>query len=252
MVAQSSDFLQVVQLLSTFAGLLATPVEKKSGGSKIISTLKFKKLFIKKILESDTQGSQDVMNRRKINTRRLVIRPYRITDYPHWVFAYTQCDPKKSKYDRDPLTPRKCKIETFRILLKKHEKLAKQDHTYQWAIFEKRSGLLIGNIQIFMKCRDRLQIGLLGYRIFNLYWRNGFATEALKAAIPKILLSLKIHQIEAVVDSDNPMSLGLARKIFKHQTIRKNYYYQKRRWDDQFLFSISRSDLRLRVLHPKI
>lgn len=192
------------------------------------------------------------MQRNMFKTKRLVIRPYKLSDYQEWFYAYTCCYKKRSKFDRGRLNANDCSKDIFKKIITRHQRLAKLDHTYVWGIFDKKSGRILGAIDIFIICRDVLQVANLGYRIFNLYWRSGFASEALKVAIPKILLDLKLNRLQASIDLDNTPSTRLAKSLMKSEGIVKNYHYQSHKWEDQKIFSITRKDLKLPVLHPHI
>jgi RimJ/RimL family protein N-acetyltransferase len=192
------------------------------------------------------------MKRISFKTKRLIIRPHRSSDHKEWLFGYTKSLSKKSKYDRSPLKESECTKKIFNKIRARHEKLARLDHTYVWAMYDKKTKRFVGNIDVFVICRDTLQIANLGYRIFNLYWRKGFAREALKTAMPKILISLKLNRLQAVIDNDNIPSIKLAKSVMKSEGTVKNYHYQDKDWADQKVFSVTRADLKLPVLHPQI
>jgi RimJ/RimL family protein N-acetyltransferase len=87
--------------------------------------------------------------------------------------------------------------------------MAKQDFTYVWPIFERRSGACVGSIDIHIIARDVLQVANLGYRIDNRYWRRGYAREAVSRIIRAAFQDLKLNRLEAVIDLDNRPSIAL-------------------------------------------
>jgi [ribosomal protein S5]-alanine N-acetyltransferase len=199
------------------------------------------------------RGEVVLVQRRTYKTKRLIIRPHRPSDYEEFLFAYTQCGRQKNKWDRGPMPARECSKKIFKSIIARHNKLAGLDHTYVWALYDRKSGRMVGNIDIFIICRDALQFANLGYRIFNLYWRCGYATEALRKAVPQILLDLRLNRLEAAIDQDNVASLRLAKAIrMRAEGLKKSHHFYKGKWEDQMVFTISRKDLRLPVLKPEI
>lgn len=98
------------------------------------------------------------MKRRQYKTKRLIIRPHEPRDYIAWKFAYTKCLTQKSKWDRGPMSEKDCTRKIFNEIVARHNRLSRLDHTYVLAIYEKKSGNFVGNIDIFIICRDALQI----------------------------------------------------------------------------------------------
>lgn len=166
-----------------------------------------------------------------------------MNDYRTWSNSCKIGFPKMSKWDIDP---RKPKMNSFRKTIKRHLLKARKDQTYIWAIFEKKSGFIIGLLDIHIIERDILQKANLGYRIFNNYWRQGFAHEAIKKLVKKCLIDLKLNRLEAVIDLDNIASICLMKRLnYRCEGVRKNYWYQEGRWDDQMVYIIDRKELKL-------
>jgi ribosomal-protein-alanine N-acetyltransferase len=183
------------------------------------------------------------MDSSQIKTKKLLLRPFRATDYQAWLQSSTQSLPKKSKYDRDPLTKSQSTKKAYLKRLARYKRLAKSDHVYVYAVFERSTGSLIGVIDVFIVCRDILQQANIGYRIFNIYWRKGFGKEALAAGIRLSFKALKLNRIDALVNPDNRPSRALAKKIgMKHEGIRRKCFYQNDRWADQDIFSAHREE----------
>ncbi|MBH46914.1 MAG: hypothetical protein CME71_01950 [Halobacteriovorax sp.] len=191
------------------------------------------------------------MKRNSYTTKRLEIRAYTLKDYKAWFEAYTESLPKSSKHDVEPYLASECSKQVFKTFVVKHRELAKIDRTYIWGIYDKKSGVQVGTIDIHILVRDELQKANLGYRIFNRYWRKGFAKEAVKKICKEALIDLKLNRLEAVIDSDNMPSIKLAKSLgFRSEGVRENYFFQDDRWDDQAVFVVDRKLLKLPALKP--
>lgn len=94
------------------------------------------------------------MKRNTCVTKRLSIRPLRAADYKVW-------------FDRDPYPAKECSEKKFKFNLKKYRRMAKADTTYVWGIFEKKSGSLVGILDISIIKRNSLQVANLAFTQHN-------------------------------------------------------------------------------------
>lgn len=184
------------------------------------------------------------MLRKVYKTRRLELRPYRVKDYECWRQACLLPNSKvTNKWDVKAPTPSK---KFFTRIVKRHFANAHQDQTYVWGVFEKKSGKLIGVVDIHILQRDVLQMANLGYRIFNQYWGLGYGKEVVRKLILSSLLDLKLNRLEAVIDMDNKRSIHLVKSIeLRREGLRKNYWFQHKKWDDQIVFIADRTQFKL-------
>lgn len=172
-----------------------------------------------------------------IQTRRLVLRPYRITDYAAWIEAYTKRKPKQHKYDGAPHDPKETPKEWFRKLVAKHTRLAKNDKVYVFGIFDRATKRHLGTIDIATICRDWYQWANLGYFIHNTVQGNGYGKEAAKAGMKIAFEKLGYKRVEAAINLDNQRSIGLAKAIgMKSGGIRKEYIYENKKWVDHVIY----------------
>lgn len=179
-----------------------------------------------------------ILKRTAHETERLILRPYRKSDYRTWYDAYVNRLPKQGKYDRDPSDPKSCSKEIFYKLMAMHEQLAAKDSVYIYGVFEKEMGQLVGAIDIAIMIRENYQMANLGYQIHNRFWRKGYGVEATRAGILLGFDELKIHRLEAAINIDNDASIALARAVGMHcEGIRKHYLYEDQSWVDHVIFS---------------
>lgn len=181
------------------------------------------------------------MKQSSIKTKRLELRPLNIKDHDVWFQAYACSPKKKSKYDRDPYPARTCTKIAYKKILKKYKKMAADDKTYIWGVFDRKSKALIGLLDISIINRRPLQLANLGYRVFNPYWKMGYAKEFVHAGITLGFKNLKINRMEAVIDSDNKASVRLVKSLgLMSEGVRRKYYYQDNEWADQVVFTAQR------------
>lgn len=189
------------------------------------------------------------MKRNQYMTSKFFIRSYTKKDYKTWFDAYTGLLPKKTKFDRGPYKPKECDRATFFKIVSRHQFLAKNDKTYIWGVFDRKSGVLVGAVDVHILVRGEIQKANLGYQIFNNHWRKGIASEVLSEMIPNILMDLKINRLEAVIDTDNRPSIKLVKGLgLRKESIRKNYYFQDGDWADQLVYVADRKIYKLPIL----
>ena len=175
--------------------------------------------------------------RKTYATPRLVLRPYRPADHQTWFEALVNPLAKKNKYDREPFLAVQCRKVDFLKLIRRHEKLARQDDTYIYGVFLKKGNTLVGSIDIHVIVRDCYQIGNLGYQVHNRFWRNGYAKEAARKAIDIAFRDLGLHRLEAAINLDNRPSIAVAKGIgLSGGGIIKNYIFENDAWTDHRVF----------------
>lgn len=191
------------------------------------------------------------MKRKQFATRRMILRPYRLSDYPTWRDAYVNCLPKRNKYDKGPLAREKCSLREFRKIMTRHERMAKADRVYVYGAFLKSSGVLVGVVDVFVIVRDCYQMGNLGYQIHNRYWGRGYGKEAAIGALKIGFSHLKLNRLEAAVDLDNPRSLRLAKSIgMRREGVKKRYLFEDGKWTDNVVFAANPEDFGLQPQPP--
>lgn len=185
------------------------------------------------------------MKRKTYKTNRLILRPYKVSDYATWFNAYVNRLPARNRFDKKPFDPKKCTKREYKKIIERHKKLAQKDSTYIYGVFLKNSGVLVGAIDIFVICRETYGAANLGYQIHNRYWGKGYASEAVRASFQIAFEDLNLHRLEAVMDIDNKSSEKVARKSKMHKEgIKKHYWFQDDGWADQLIYAITPEMLR--------
>lgn len=168
------------------------------------------------------------------STRRLILRRLSKRDYKAWLRSQELCFPKMNKFDKDPLPRHRRSKAVFYKAVSEHRKLSGRDEAYIWNIFLKSTGELVGWVDLSTIARGNYQLANIGYFIINSYRRRGYAEEAVKKITRAAFRDLKFHRLEAITDLDNKPSIKFAKKCgFKSEGIRKYYWFQNGRWEDQ-------------------
>src|SRR5437868_9746796 len=130
--------------------------------------------------------------------KKVIVRPYKKSDYQAWKTAYFSILPKqKNPWDitaqRDES---KLKRSDFNKILESQKKNRNDDYFFDFGIFLK-DGTLIGGVSIMDISRQVFQNAYLGYRIFNNHWGKGYGKEGVRLGIDIAFKDLKLHRLEA-------------------------------------------------------
>ncbi|WP_286230938.1 GNAT family N-acetyltransferase [Neobacillus mesonae] len=176
----------------------------------------------------------------KIETERLVIRPFEKEDYSVWFTEYENRLPSQHKYDEGKIDMGICTKDWFMKLVENQQRLALEDKVYVFGVFRKADHTQLGAIDFSTLMRDEFQWARFGYTIHNQFWRNGYGQEAVKAAISLAFEKLNYHRIEAHINPDNIPSIKLAESVgMTFECIRKGFIYEFDEWTDNLIYFIN-------------
>lgn len=191
------------------------------------------------------------MRRKLTKTKRLVLRPLKLSDYKTWFEAWTKCGPAKNRWDHDPKETKDCGKKRFQQILKKHEELAENDDYYFFGAFEKNSGALAGHIDFDVFVRGAHQFANFGYRLHNPYWGKGYGQEAARAGLEIGFKQLGLNRLEAAINLDNKKSVRLVRAIgMKREGIKRRYWFEHGEWVDHLIYVANPEDIGLKARKP--
>ncbi len=183
----------------------------------------------------------------EVRTRRLVLRPFKESDFENWFECWVNHLPSASKWDQGPLPVKKCSWGYFKKLVKRLKELAKADDYYRYGVFEKKSGTLVGQIDFDIYARGSHQFSNFGYVVYNRYWGQGFGQEAATAGLKIGFKKLKLNRLEAAINLDNRKSIRLARAIgMRREGIKKRYWFEDGKWVDHLIYVANPEDLGMR------
>ena len=138
---------------------------------------------------------------KRLETERLLLRPFTIDD-AGLMFNNWANDDEVTKYLTWP--SHKSINDTINILgewIQNHEK----NDFYNWAIVLKEINEPVGSISV-VKQDDDIGMVRIGYCIGRKWWNRGITSEALGALIEFFFVEAGINRIEAMHDSNNPIS----------------------------------------------
>ena len=191
------------------------------------------------------------MIRKEIRTRRLIIRPLKVSDYDTWFAYYVNRMPSQSQCDEGPRAKKNCSKAIFRKMILRHKKLAKDDDCYWYGVFKKKSGQMIGVIDFDIFLRGTHQFANFGFTILNRCWGHGYGQEATSAGLRIGFKQLKLNRLEAAINLDNRKSIRLVKAIgMKREGIKKRYWFEYGEWVDHLIYVANPEDIGFKAVKP--
>ncbi len=188
-----------------------------------------------------------------IKTPRLHLRLLTSKDYRAWLKSYQERLPKQNQFDDDAVPAKDLTRETFAKRLKIYTRGFDKDRLYKLAIFDRKSGDMIGAIDLFVITRAAIQSANIGYAIHNQFWGKGYAKEATRAAAAFAFKKLHLHRIEACIDRENLASIAVAKSIgMQFECTRNKYIFDPstNKWDDIDVFALIPENLNFNSKKP--
>jgi ribosomal-protein-alanine N-acetyltransferase len=173
----------------------------------------------------------------KYTTERLVLRPYETSDYESWISAHATRQAPQSRHDGGPYNRSEKLYEWFVQLVARHEELRQRDETHHYGVFDK-GGRHIGHVDFHIVKRENYNWAWIGYYIHNQYQQQGFGVEAVTAAVKEIGFgTLGLKRVEAVINTDNVLSIKLAQQCgFEFEWTKKEFIFEFGEWTDNHIY----------------
>lgn len=204
------------------------------------------------VFKKEQSISMQTKKIKKMETKRLVLRPYQKSDYAAWKQNRLNRGPATSRFDSEPKTLEQCSRSEFNKQHKTHIQNAKEDKLYVFGIFLKATGELIGQINITTIYRENRQIADFGYVIDKQFQKKGFGKEASIAGLQIAFAVLGFQRIEATIDRGNRGSIRLAKSIgMKKEGLKRKYIIENGKWIDQIVYSAIPEDIGLTSSPPR-
>ncbi len=145
-----------------------------------------------------------------LETERLLLKPLR-KEYAAEAYAAWTTDPDVARYVR--WCPHGSVEETITWLADSESKIDSPDH-FDWGIFLRDSGALIGSIGAFKEADEQgIDRYELGYCIAKKHWGRGITSEALQRVFTYLRDDIGIRHFFCCHDVSNPASGAVMRKI---------------------------------------
>ncbi|MBT4762944.1 MAG: GNAT family N-acetyltransferase [Bdellovibrionaceae bacterium] len=149
----------------------------------------------------------------KIHTqsKRLLMRPYKLTDFTRCMVSKSNRLSKVSVFDEEISTLSGNTYSEFKQRVEMQRKHGKMRVHFVLALFDKKSDEFVGQIDLFV-INKQLRWVNLGYQIHNQYWGKGFATEAAFLAQKLAFTQLDVYRVEAATELKNKAAIKVAKK----------------------------------------
>lgn len=176
-------------------------------------------------------------------TTRLSIRPFQLGDFAAWRTANQEHPPPASHHDPGPRAATELNRQFFRTVVRRNEKLRKNDVFHFFALFDRGEKTMFGSVSLQVVARIHIQNAWIGWRIFGQHRRKGYAREGVGAVIELAFRQLALHRLEAGIEPDNRASIRLARslRMRKEASYRKTLF-ARGAWTDLDVYATSSED----------
>lgn len=183
----------------------------------------------------------------KMKTKRLIIRPLTLTDFKAWQEAYSNFPKALNEWDSIPKKVDELTLSYYKKVLKSQKANRDLDKFYDFAVFKRDTGEMVGTIALMDVARAVFQNAYLGYRIFNRHWNQGYGKEMVKAILQFAFNDLKLHRVEAGIDPTNRRSIFLARSIgMRKEGMKKRALFLNNKWNDIVIYTLTCEDLKIK------
>lgn len=170
----------------------------------------------------------------EITTQRLKLRRLLKTDAPELLFL--RSDDKVMQYIDRAKTKNLEEAEEF---IEKIDKVVDTNESIFWAIsLAEAPGILIGTICLWNILKEHYRAEV-GYMLHPNHWNKGIMKEALVAVTEYGFTTMKLHSIEARINSDNIASATLLEKAgYTREAYCKEDFYFGGKFTDTAVYSI--------------
>ena len=179
-----------------------------------------------------------------ISTETVTLRSPAMGDYPSWSelrgASRTFLTPWEPVWPVDDLTR-----PAFRRRLRRYQREIQEATGYPFLVFRSADMALVGGLTLSHVVRGVTQSCSLGYWMGERFAGRGFMTAAVKAVIPFVFHTLRLHRLEAACLPHNAASIRLLEKAgFTREGYARRYLNIDGRWQDHLLFAIVSDDPR--------
>ena len=179
-----------------------------------------------------------------IATERVVLRAPSMPDYNAW--SELRGASRDFLKPWEPLWPiDDLSKPAFRRRLRRYQREINEATGYPFLVFRTEDVALVGGLTLSHVVRGVTQSCSLGYWMGQPFAGRGLMTAAVKAVIPFVFDTLKLHRLEAACLPHNAASIRLLEKAgFTREGYARRYLNIDGRWQDHLLFAIVADDPR--------
>ena len=111
---------------------------------------------------------------------------------------------------------------------------------FEFGIWERESGDLVGRISLGGISRGALQNAYLGYGIDIDHGGRGYATQSVTLAVEVAFDDLRLHRVQAAVVPENRASARVLEKCgFVEEGLARRYLFLDGQWKDHRMFALT-------------
>lgn len=172
-----------------------------------------------------------------LQTKRLTLRPFIQADLDFVFRHFSDGQVNQYLYDNPPIKDKAEAQQIVGFYLNDASGLHNR-----WVLERKSDGQPIGTCG-FHKWEKRYFRTELGYDLSPEFWRQGYMSEALRAALQNGFTNMGLYRIDALVYVGNQASLALLEKLgFKKEGVLRDYFHMNGVFYDHALFSLLRNE----------
>ena len=178
----------------------------------------------------------------RMQSRRLVLRPYKPSDFRRCIESHAARLPSKSTFDEPIPIGKEPTLQSFNERVNRYKLLAEDRQHFVFGVFDRKTRAFVGQVDLFMISKQ-LRWGNLGYHIQNQYAGMGYATEASKLALEVAFSACDFHRIEAAMVPSNRASKKVAQKLgLRYEGKRLKFFPESK--NDLLVFATNAVDYR--------
>jgi ribosomal-protein-alanine N-acetyltransferase len=167
---------------------------------------------------------------------RVTIRPPTLRDWPAFQAAVQRSRALHRSWVVPPNTRKKFEAHVKRMTSDSHR---------GFLVVLRRSGEMVGVINLGNIVRGLLQGAYVGYYAFAPYAGKGLMCEGMQLVLKHAFRKLKLHRLEANIQPGNHASIRLARSCgFVREGLSRRYLKVAGKWKDHERWAILAEDLR--------
>ncbi|WP_201403134.1 GNAT family N-acetyltransferase [Kaistia sp. 32K] len=180
----------------------------------------------------------------EIRTGMVLLRPPALSDFAAW--ASLRAESRAFLTPWEPLWPVDDLTRgAFKRRLRRYQREIRESTGYPFLVFTADGRQLVGGLTLSHVVRGVTQSCSLGYWMGAPYAGKGLMTAAVKAVIPFVFDTLRLHRLEAACLPHNAASIRLLEKAgFSREGYARRYLCIEGRWQDHLLYAIVSDDPR--------
>ena len=171
----------------------------------------------------------------------VVVRPIRVRDQDDWRRARLRNAAWLVRWDATPPPGHDVEPTTFRTLVRRMRRQAREGTTYPFAI--EVDGRFVGQVTVNNIVRGSAQFGSIGYWIDQDHAGRGIVPRAVALVIDHCFTAAGLHRVEIAIRPENSNSLRVVEKLgLAEYGYAPRFLHIDGDWRDHRLYAITREE----------